>query len=180
MATHTKKNRLSPPLMSVFRSAYADKDAKVALDLRDDKGDRIIASRRARTPISEWKLRAEVKTDLESLMNTIALESSENLVPFEMARKSILNFGLPDIAHRSIDEIGVELIAEEIRLALMHFEPRIARSTIDITRDTTVNDAELKLRFVVKGDLVCTPVNVPVEFFADVEVDEKKIVIGRL
>jgi len=180
MATHTKKNRLSPPLMSVFRAANADKDAKVALDLRDDKGDRIIASRRARAPITEWKLRTEVKIDLEALMNTIALESSEDLVPFEMARKSILNFGLPDIAHRSIDEMGVELIAGEIRLALTHYEPRIARSTINVKRDTSVNDAELKLRFVVKGDLVCTPVNVPVEFFADVEVDEKKIVIGRL
>jgi type VI secretion system protein ImpF len=113
-------------------------------------------------------------------MNTIALESTEDLEPFEAARKSILNFGLPDIAHRTIDEFGVLSIGDEIRIALMNYEPRIAPGTIDIRRDPEANPVDLKLRFIVKGDLICNPVNVPVEFFADVEVDDRKIAIGRL
>jgi type VI secretion system protein ImpF len=180
MPVGPKKNRLSPPLMYVFRAAFNEKDAKTKLDLRDEKGERVIAVRRARAPISEWLLRSEVKNDVEALMNTIALESTEDLEPFEAARKSILNFGLPDIAHRTIDEFGVLSIGDEIRIALMNYEPRIAPGTIDIRRDPEANPVDLKLRFIVKGDLICNPVNVPVEFFADVEVDDRKIAIGRL
>ena len=47
-------------------------------------------------------------------MNTVALELAEDLSDFEQVRKSILNYGLPDIAHRTIDEGGVEEVKSEI------------------------------------------------------------------
>ena len=42
-------------------------------------------------------------------------------------RKSILNFGFPDIAHRSIDEISVNDVSHEIATVLMNYEPRLLR-----------------------------------------------------
>ena len=39
---------------------------------------------------------------------------------------------------------------------------------------------ELKLRFVVHADLRCDPLNVPVEFVADVDLDSGGIQINRL
>src|SRR5262245_46718585 len=115
MVRVNKKNRLSPPLMHAFRGAHEERDAKTKLDLRDDAGERVIAGRRTamRSAITEPTLRREVSRDLESLMNTIAMESSENLDSFAYVRKSILNYGLPDIAHRSIDEQAVDHIGEE-------------------------------------------------------------------
>ena len=120
MAPGSRKDRLSPPLMYAFRSAHAARDATKKLDLRDQSGERVIAGRRSasRTPITEPLLRREVARDLESLMNTIALESAEDLQDFEQVRKSILNYGLPDIAHRTIDEGGVEEIKSEIEFGI--------------------------------------------------------------
>src|SRR3569832_1851569 len=105
-----KKDRLSPPIMLAFRNAYDARDGRKKLDLRDESGERVIASRRTsgRTPISESLLRREVAHDLEVLLNTVALESTDALANYERVRASILNFGFPDIAHRSIDEISVE------------------------------------------------------------------------
>jgi len=40
--------------------------------------------------------------------------------------------------------------------------------------------ADLKVRFIVRADLFCEPLNVPIEFVADVEVDTGKIMIARL
>ena len=54
------------------------------------------------------------------------------------------------------------------------------RETVAVTRDTDVETSELRLRYVVRADLMCTPVNVPVEFFADVEFDTGSIVVSRL
>ena len=176
-----KKNRLSPPLMYSFRGAHEARDAKTKLDLRDEAGERIIAGRRTamRTAITEPTLRREVSRDLDSLMNTIAMESSENLESFDYVRKSILNFGLPDISHRSIDENAVDNIGEEIRSALIHYEPRLVPQTIRVAKASEFDEAELKVRFVVHADLVCEPLNVPVEFVADLELDSGNITVGR-
>ena len=177
-----KTDRLSPPLMYAFRAAHEARDAKTKLDLRDEAGERVIAGRRmaVRTAITEPALRREVAHDLDALMNTIALESSEDLTAFEHARKSILNFGLPDITHRSIDEMSIEDISGEIKAALIHHEPRLMPASIRVSKDAEINEAELKIRFVVRADLVCEPLNVPVEFVADLELDSGNISVGRL
>ena len=183
MAGPNKKDRLSPPLMYAFRGAHAARDAKKKVDLRDDAGERVLSNRRiaARTAITEPTLRREVALDLENLMNAIALESTLDLEGKDYVRKSILNFGLPDIGHRTIDEIAANNdLRSEIETVLMNFEPRLVADTIQVTRDISVDTAELKVRFMVRADLFCEPLNVPVEFVADVEMDSGKIMISRL
>ena len=182
MARSDSKNRLSPPLMQVFRGAHQARDAKKKLDLRDESGERVIAGRRAsgRTAITEPMLRREVALDLANLMNSINLSSSLDLHKYDKVRKSILNYGFPDIAHRSIDEVSVDDIKDEIEAVLSQFEPRLAKESIEIARDKTVDSADLKIRFIVRADLCCDPLNVPVEFVADLEVDTGKILINRL
>jgi type VI secretion system protein ImpF len=177
-----KKDRLSPPLMFAFRSAHEARDAKKRMDLRDESGERIIASRRAspRTAITESMLRREVARDLEMLMNAIAMQSTLDLAEYDRVGRSIVNFGFPDIAHRSIDEHSVTDIKDEIRAVLMNYEPRLQPDSIRVVRDTDVDDAELKIRFLVNANLFCDPVNVPVEFVAEVELDSGKVQISRL
>lgn len=176
-----RKDRLSPPLMSLFRGAFEARDAKKKIDLRDEGGERVIASRRTsrRTAITEPVLRREVARDLESLMNTVAMESSEPLDRFEFVRRSILNYGFPDITHRTIDENSVDDIKDEIRTVLANYEPRLIPGSVKVTRDDTVDRAELKIRFTVNAELFCDPVNVPVEFIAEVDMDSGKIQISR-
>ena len=180
MARVSSKTRLSPPLMQVFRAAHDAKDAKKSVDIRNEAGERVIANRRmrARQVISEPVLRREVTRDLEALLNTIALESTVDMSEAEYARKSILNFGLPDVTHRTIDEIGVGDIPEEIRAAIINYEPRLAAASLRIERDMSVDPVELKIRFIVRADLTCDPVNVPVEFTADI-IDDGKILVNR-
>jgi type VI secretion system protein ImpF len=168
--------------MYAFRAAHAARDATKKIDLRDESGERIIAGRRAvsRAPITESLLRREVAHDLEALMNTVALESVEDLTEFSYVRKSVLNFGLPDLVHRSIDEEGVENVRGEIETVLTNFEPRLARDSVHAARDNQVDPAELKVRFVVQAELRCDPVDIPVEFIADLDVDGNVIQINRL
>ena len=95
-------------------------------------------------------------------------------------RKSILNFGLPDIAIRTIDETAVGEIPEEIQDRDHQFRTATrGRTRLRIERDKTVDPVELKMRFIVRADLTCDPVHVPVEFVADI-IDTGKIVVNRL
>jgi len=167
--------------MHVFRSAHEAKDARRVIDQRNEAGERIVAGRRlrARQVITETMLRREVARDLDALLNTIALDATVDMEHAPHVRKSILNFGFPDIALRTIDENGVDQIPEELRTAIMNYEPRIAADSLHIARDTEVDVVELKIRFLIRGELVCHPVHVPVEFVADI-VESGKIVINRL
>jgi type VI secretion system protein ImpF len=182
MADLGRKERLSPPLMHAFRTAHEARDSRKKLDLRDESGERVIANRRtaARVAINEPTLRREVARDLDALMNTIAMASTQNLDEFDYVRKSVLNFGFPDIAHRTIDELSLDEVRYEIASVLAGHEPRLVRDTIQVTRDTSVDAADLKVRFIVRADLMCEPLNVPIEFVADVEIDTGKIMITRL
>jgi type VI secretion system protein ImpF len=179
MAEVNAKTRLAPPLMHVFRAAHEAKDAKKRVDLRNEAGERVIAGRRmrARQVITEVVLRREVARDLDALLNTIAMSSSIDMADAPYVRKSILNFGIPDVTHRTIDEAGVNDIPSEIRAAIVNYEPRLAAASLQIERDQSV--AELKVRFIVRADLTCDPVQVPVEFIADV-IETGKIIVNRL
>jgi type VI secretion system protein ImpF len=182
MANQRKTERLAPPLMHAFRAAHATRDAKKRVDLRDESGERVIAGRRmsVRMAITEPVLRAEVARDLSMLMNTTNLASIQDLSAAPAVRRSILNFGIPDLTHRSIDEGGVGGVAREIERALIDYEPRLVSNTIRATRDMKVKAADLQVRFLVRADLKCDPINVPVEFVADVEVETGKVKIDRL
>lgn len=181
MTRDNRQSRLSPPLMHVFRTAHEAKDARRGPARHDGAPDGVIAARRlrARQVITEPMLRREVARDLDALLNTIALESTVDMTDAPQVRRSILNFGLPDIALRTIDETAVDQIPGEIRDAILHFEPRIGRDSLRIERDRQVEAHELKVRFLIRAELICHPVHVPVEFVADV-VETGKILIKRL
>ena len=72
-------------------------------------------------------------------------------------------------------------IEREIETALRAYEPRLAArrpSGSNATRSSMRR--ALKLRYVIRADLSCRPVDIPVEFTAEVEIDSGKVVVNRL
>jgi type VI secretion system protein ImpF len=173
---------MAPPLMHAFREAFRNKDAKKELDLRDDTGERVIASRRvsARSWVNEAALRRDLAEDLTRLLNTVNLDSAQELEEFSYAAHSILNYGLTDITAYSLDENAVDDITDELRQSLKDYEPRLIPGSIEVRRDTTVDAAAQQIRFAVSAEMHSTPVDIPVEFVAELELDSGKMRISRL
>ncbi len=167
--------------MHAFRVAHLDRDAESQTEIREN-GEKIIASRQLtlRAPISEAKLRELVNTDLLALLNTTNFASAEDLSDAPEVSRSILNYGFPDLAWRTVDDNNITEIAAEIEIALREFEPPAGRKSIKARRDMTVGSGDLRLRFLVKAELRAQPVNVQMEFVAEVEADTGKIKIDRL
>ncbi len=177
----SRHDRLAPPLMHAFRAAHRERDAAVRVDIREN-GERVLAARRVttRAPITEAELRRLVSSDISALLNTVNLDSVEDLTRAPEVRKSILNFGFPDLARISIDENQVFGVAKRLETALRDFEPRLAPDSIRTRRDETVSPEELRVRFLVSAELRVQPVNVPMQFVAELELDSGKIKIDRL
>ena len=182
MAKSDGNDRLAPPLMHAFREAFRNKDARKELDLRDETGERILASRRisARSWVNEAALRRDLAEDLTGLLNTVNLASAEDLSEFSYVARSIVNYGLTDITAYSTEEAAVDDITDELRQTLSDYEPRLIAASIEVARDTLVDDAGQKIRFAVSAEMHATPVDIPVEFVAELELDSGKMRISRL
>jgi type VI secretion system protein ImpF len=176
-----KTDRVAPPLMHAFRAAHSEHDAAVRIDLRE-QGERVLASRRVatRAPITEAELRRLVSFDISALLNTVNLDAAEDLTTAPEVRKSVLNFGFPDIASIFVDESAVHGVAKLLETALRDFEPRLAAGSIKVRRDDTVSAAELRVRFLINAELKLQPMDVPMQFVAELELDSGKIKIDRL
>ena len=179
MADATKRtDRLNPSLIYAFRAAHLAKDTRKRPQLGEETlgGVPQTRSRAAqRQAINEATLRREVLHDLETLMNCVALESSIDLSDFPKVQKSILNYGFPDIARRTIDELEAEGLEAEIEEVVRTYEPRLDAQSLRVARDKNFNSSELKVRYLVRADLLCEPLNVPMEYVAEVEVTTGKI-----
>jgi type VI secretion system protein ImpF len=177
-----KTERLAPPLMFAFRTAHEKRDAAKALDLRDAHGERVIAARRApsRSPISESGLRREVNSDLIDLLNTTNLDAAIGLEEAPEVARSVLNFGFPDLSAWTIDESRLLELSREIERSLTTYEPRLATATLKVSRDPFVDIEALRIKFFIKADLRTEPIDVPVEFVAEVELDTGRIAVDRL
>ena len=75
--------------------------------------------------ISLRRLRESVIRDLEWLLNTGCLEISGDLGDYPEVRKSVLNYGVPDILGISAGQKDLVAIERQIRQAILDFEPRL-------------------------------------------------------
>lgn len=171
--------------MYAFRSAAAAGDAKKSVDIRTDDGERVLASRRSTTTgrrvLSDVALKNLLAADLEALLNTVNLESAEPemLGDLPFVRRSILNFGLQDMANKTVDESDrIDGIRDDLLAALRAYEPRLLYNTMQVTRDTE-NEDDLSIRFVVHSDMRADPVPTSVEFVTEVELDTGDIKINQ-
>jgi type VI secretion system protein ImpF len=80
-----------------------------------------------RRAISMRRLRDFVLRDLSALFNTINLEASVDLEPYPLVARSVLNFGIPNLAGQDRTSLALARLAERIRSAIDAFEPRLSR-----------------------------------------------------
>lgn len=92
-------------------------------------------------------LREAVRRDIEALFNVERYESSIQLTALEEksfespqsliadfphARRSVMNYGVPSFAGRSITDFDLTALAKELREVIAVFEPRLKRDTIRV------------------------------------------------
>jgi type VI secretion system protein ImpF len=167
--------------MYAFRDAFKQGDARKTSDVRVD-GERVISGRSSlrRNGAAEAVLRENLALDLVSLVNTIDLASVIDLEDLPYVGRSILNYGLDDIAHITSDETRVADIGRSLLTALLQHEPRLKPDSLHVERETGFDDVNQRIRLNVAAEMSSTPFDVPVEFVAEVDVGSGKVMLTRL
>jgi type VI secretion system lysozyme-related protein len=187
-------DRYHVPLLHCFRDAFENGDAREeklesrserrdakSPPLRGDAGDKVLsaAARMRRRGLSETQIRQAVVESLVDIVNTIDLQSAVDLDDLEYVSKSILNYGLYDITHLTSDDANLEAIEQNMVAALMCYEPRIRAETLQIKRHTEFNDIDQKLRLSISAEVSYHPLDVPVDFVAEIDLGSSKVNISK-
>lgn len=117
---------------------------------------------------NEAALRSTIRRELAWLLNTTNLEALVDLEPFPEVQTSVLNYGLTDLAGKSLTQREILQRAREIRKAIRLYEPRFDADTIGV--DPTVDpDMPSALVFQIQGDITSAAQAMPVKFRTEIE-----------
>lgn len=180
-----ERERLQIPLMYAFRDAAQKHDAQKIEDNRVD-GERLISDRGSirRRGASEELLKRDLGVDLGYLVDTVCLGSAEDLSDLPFVQGSILNYGIPDLASMALEEGVGELVRGNLKQALLNHEPRLSRETLVVSGSQTDSHAALseeqKISVRVAANMLCKPLDVPIEFVAEIDALAGKVVVPKL
>jgi len=138
--------------------------------LTDDEPQNAQESRDRRV-ISLRRYRQSVLQDLEWLMNTRGHGVWELLEEFPYARRSVLNFGLPDFEGMTVSVSGVRAIEQALLRAIQAFEPRINPGTLRVKAVQAAQEAYASTAIVVEIQGVLWAQPVPEQLFVRTEID---------
>jgi type VI secretion system protein ImpF len=123
------------------------------------------------------ELRESVARDLDWLLNSRRFLDVD-LEGLKEVRSSILNYGMPDYtptSWRNDKELGS--IARTIEDLLRRFEPRLRPGSIRVTALKPTDPDDMRPHFRIDAVLHVDPVNEPVSFDTDVDVETSRIAV---
>ncbi|MGH7025067.1 MAG: type VI secretion system baseplate subunit TssE [Caulobacteraceae bacterium] len=119
---------------------------------------------------NERALRATVMRELNWILNTTSLDSLDDLEPYPEVRTSVLNYGVRDLAGKTLTRSVLQARAKQIRDAIRAFEPRMDATQLDV-EPLEEAERENAVTYVIRGDVTSAVQAMPVEFKTDVELD---------
>ncbi|MBE0434856.1 MAG: type VI secretion system baseplate subunit TssE [Methylomicrobium sp.] len=154
MAELTQKERLQPSLLD---------------RLTDDAPEKTQESREQRV-LSLTKLRQCVLRDMGWLLNTGTLDAVQDLDAYPWVTHSVVNYGIPDLAGRTLSGTDILEIEHRVKQAIWDFEPRIMSDSLKVTVSTTEDQMNHNaMSFTIEGDLWAQPL--PLRLYLKTELD---------
>ncbi len=128
--------------------------------------------------ISVDRLRTLVLRDLEWLFNTVHLEANEDLEEYPEIAASTLNYGVLDMAGKTLAYMPARELQRRLREAILRYEPRLIRSTVQVTVVPDEDkDGHRNLAFEIEAQLWCQPVPMRLMLRSDIDLDTGTVTV---
>ncbi len=122
--------------------------------LADDEPYKTVESREQRV-LSFQKLKRSVVRDLEWLLNAGCLESTTALDKHPAVKRSVLNFGVPDLTGTTASNVDATALERMLRQRILTYEPRILSRSLKVR--VTSKDQHNMIIIEIEGELWSQP-----------------------
>lgn len=154
MAESTPIDRLQPCLLD----RLTDDEPEVTKESRDQ---RVTSLRR---------YREAVLRDVEMLLNSRIYPPGSEIYDFSEAERSVLNYGIPDLAGATLSSISPTEFEAQVKQAVLYFEPRVLRRSLSVRIVSSLEVSTVRaIVFEIEGELWARPF--PEHLFVKTEVD---------
>jgi type VI secretion system protein ImpF len=126
---------------------------------------------------TESALRATIRRDLAWLLNTTNLGAVQNLEPYPHVKTSVLNYGVPDLAGKSLHRRTILHRAREIREAIRNFESRLEPESLVV--EPSGRESGNTITFLIHGDISSAAKLMPVHFRTELDADTASIDVSE-
>jgi type VI secretion system protein ImpF len=134
-----QKERLQPSLLD----RLADDEPYKKTELREQR------------VLSFQKLKRSVIRDLEWLLNAGCLGATQDLGGYPQVKKSVLNFGIPDLTGTTASNVDSATLERVLRQTILDFEPRILPQSLKVR--VIEKDEHNAIVFEIEGELWSQP-----------------------
>lgn len=124
----------------------------------------------------ESALRATVRRELAWLLNTTNLDASQDLERYPEVARSVLNYGVPDLAGQAVSEWAIQARAQHIHEAIEAFEPRLDPATLSVA-PRAAGERENAVTYVIEGEVHGAASDSEIRFLTDVEADTGSVTV---
>jgi type VI secretion system protein ImpF len=122
--------------------------------LSDDEPYKKVESRDQRV-LSFQRLKRSVVRDLEWLLNAGCLESTLDLTDFPEVKRSVLNYGVPDLTGTTASNVDAATLERMLRYRILTFEPRLLSRSLKVR--VTNKDEHNTVIIEIEGELWSQP-----------------------
>jgi type VI secretion system protein ImpF len=156
MGQWSLKDRLQPSLLDRLT------------DLRPDK-KRESSSQQV---LSQKQFKDAVIRDLGWLLNSVSMDSVFDLSAYPEVKKSVLNYGLPDISGHTASSIDTSALERRLRSAIYEFEPRFIQNSLKIkVRSAPAEMSHNSLVFEIEGVVFGQPMPFQVVLRSELDLE---------
>ena len=130
--------------------------------------------------ISARRLRELVTRDLGWLLNTVNFEPVHpELSAFPLVEKSVVNFGVRELNGLAVSGLQLEEIESHLREAILHFEPRIIPSSLQVSGVRTEHMDGRSMSFDIDCDIWGQPLPEHLVIRSMVNLEDGSIELSR-
>ncbi|MFK7837107.1 MAG: type VI secretion system baseplate subunit TssE [Sulfitobacter sp.] len=150
------------------------------LDRLTDDAPKEKQESRANRAIDIGRLRDIIKRDLAWLLNTNSIENMIDPKRYPNVAKSVLNYGVREVAGEYSTSARAELIRKSIQQAITIHEPRIIDGSTAVELRTEETKGETQIAFDIHADMWAQPLPLELYLRSKIDITSGEITLDRV
>jgi len=122
--------------------------------------------------LSQQQYKQAVIRDLGWLLNSVSMDSVQDLSGYPKVKHSVINYGMPDISGHTASAVDTSVLEKAITRAITEYEPRLIPNSLKIKVHADPDEmSHNSLIFEIEGVVFGQPMSFPVLLRSELDLE---------